>query len=57
MVVVRWDLKGTKWRPFPYKNQDFGLSVKLHKGLVLDLVKLCANFVNISMNLLGGVGG
>ena len=34
------------------KNQDLGLSVKLHQGLWHDLVRLCAKFVNISTHLL-----
>ena len=32
--VMKWDFKGTnhKWRPYSYKNQDLGLSVKLYQG-------------------------
>ena len=55
---MRWDFKGTnhKWRPYPYKYEDLGFCIKLHKSLGLNLVILCANFVNMSPHLFGEVG-
>ena len=54
MGVVRWDFKGTnhKWRLYPIPIK-IGVLVS---NLGLNLVRLCANFVNISMHLFGRVG-
>ena len=41
---------------FPIIITILGLSAKCHKDFGISLVKSCANFENISMHLIGGVG-
>ena len=51
---MRW--QDHKWGHIPIKIKIWVFSIKLHQGLGLNLVRLCENFVNISMHLFGGGG-